>query len=339
MASKDQMVRFLSEAEVCRCVTMADAVPVAEEVLAGQGRGRVDMPPKVLLDLARFGFDSYCTSMPSYIESRRVSGIKWGGGFAANYGRGLPYMVQTLIMADPETGVPRAIMSATRLTNLKTGAETAVAGKFLARHDKPLTITIVGIGDQGHGNLEAWIAADRLGSVHVEEIRLFDIDRAKSEEAAADVAQQFVKPCRVVEDLGEAVSTSDVLVTTTTSRTPFVKAAWLHKGMFLASLGSHQEFEDDAIRKADALVADSWAQNEHRGEFKQFFERGEIKRDDVRAELPAIVGGQAAGRVDDQEIILASLIGLGSIELGIATIALANAEASHVGTLLPFFGQ
>lgn len=339
MTVDKQLVRFLSEAEVASCVNMRDAVPVAEEVLAGQGCGTVEMPPKVLLDLARFGYNSYCNSMPSYIDSRHVAGIKWGGGFAANYQLGLPYMVQTLIMADPETGVPRSIMSATRLTNLKTGAETAIAGKFLAPRGKALTITIVGIGDQGHGNLEAWIAADQLGDVDVREIRLFDIEQAKAEGARVDVEGKWGKPVLVAGDLADAVSTSDVVVTTTTSRTPFVKAAWLHEGMFLASLGSHQEFEDEAIHRADALVVDSWAQNEHRGEFKLLIERGEITRDQVRAELPAIVGGRAEGRRSPQEIILASLIGLGSIDLGIATIALANAEASNVGTLLPFFGR
>lgn len=339
MSSDDHSVRFLSEAEVGRCVTMLDAVPVAEEVLAGMGRGTVEMPPKVLLDLARFGYDSYCNSMPSYIDSRHVSGIKWGGGFAANYKLGIPYMVQTLIMASPVTGVPQAIMSATRLTSLKTGAETAVAGKFMARHDKPLVVTIVGVGDQGHGNLEAWVAADRLGSVSVEEIRLFDLDRDKCARAGSEVGAGWAKPIRVADDLEAAVSTSDVLVTTTTARTPFVKAAWLHEGMFLASLGSHQEFEDDAIRRADAIVVDSWAQNEHRGELKLFVERGEIKRQHIRAELPEIVADRAPGRRNDGEIILASLIGLGSIDLGIATVALANAEAGEVGTLVPFFGR
>lgn len=339
MATDRQMVRFLSEADVCRCVTMEDAVPVAEEVLAGQGRGTVEMPPKVLLDLARFGYDGFSNSMPSYIHSRRVSGIKWGGGFAANYALGLPYMVQTLIMTDPETGVPRAIMSATRLTNLKTGAETAVAGKFLAPRGKPLTVTIVGLGDQGHGNLEAWVAAHRQGEVHVGEIQLFDINSAKSQQAAADVAGQFENPIHVVDDLGRAVSASDVVVTTTTSRTPVIKAAWIHKGMFLASLGSYQEFEDEAIRQADVLVVDNWVQNEHRGEFKQFVQRGEIKHEDIRGELPSIVAGEVPGREDDEQIILASLIGLGSIDLGIATVALARAEASNVGTLVSFFGQ
>ena len=339
MGSDNHNVRFLSEAEVCRCVSMQDAIPVAEEVLAGQGSGTVEMPPKVLLDLARFGYDSYCNSMPSYIDSRHVSGIKWGGGFAANHNLGIPYMVQTLVMADPVTGVPRAIMSATRLTSLKTGSETAVAGKFLARHDKPLAVTIVGVGDQGRGNLEAWVAADRLGSVAVEVVRLFDVDRGQCERAAAEVGADWTKPIRVADELEAAVSASDVLVTTTSSRTPFVKAAWLHKGMFLASLGSHQEFEDEAIRRADAFVVDSWAQNEHRGEFKHFVERGEITREHVRAELPEIVAARAPGRRTDDEIILASLIGLGSIDLGIATVALANAEAARVGTLLPFFGS
>ncbi len=120
-------------------MTFPEALCIAEEELKNQGLGNVDMPPKVALELRKFGLDSYCNSMPAYLHYKDVLGIKYGGGFGHNLKTGdLPYMVQTLLLANPRSGELQAVMSATFLTILKTGSETVVAGKYLAKQEGPL---------------------------------------------------------------------------------------------------------------------------------------------------------------------------------------------------------
>lgn len=329
----------LSEEEIHGLVTFPEALRMAEEELKQQGLGNVDMPPKVALELRKFGLDSYCNSMPAYLHYKNVLGIKYGGGFGKNLETGdLPYMVQTLLLADPRTGELQAIMSATHLTVLKTGTETAVAGKFLAKQQGPLTVCVIGVGDQGQGNARAWAALDKLGDRDVREIKLVDLDMAKLEDFVPVLESEYSKKITVSDNIEESVGDCDVIVTTTTSREPIVKKDWVPQhGVFFGSLGSDPELEESIVLGADKIIADNWIQNEHRGEFKKLIREGKITKQDAHAELPSIVAGKAVGRESADENIVGSLIGLGAIDIAIAASILPRALERGVGQSVRIF--
>ena len=323
----------LTDEDIKRLVSFPQALSVAEELLSNQGAGEVDMPPKVAVDLNRFGLESYCNSMPAYLHYTSLLGIKFGGGFSDNTRTGeLPYMVQTLILASPVTGEPYALMSATYLTILKTGTETAVSGKFLARQDYALRVCVIGVGDQGQGNALSWAALDSQGDRKVGEITLVDLDIEKAESFAEELMRSFSGRVEVTSSIENAVSDCDVVVTTTTAREPIVKKEWVKKsGVYFASLGSNPELDPEIVLSAGKLVADNWVQNEHRGEFRELIAKGKITRSSLHAELPDIVAGKQPGRTGPDENIVASLIGLGSIDIATAWGAYLAAKEKGIG--------
>ncbi len=330
-------VRFLSENAVASLVAPHEAIRIAEEVLRRQGNGEVEMPPKQLLNLRKYGLDSYCNAMPAYLHYLGISGIKWGGGFGNNLKtRHLPYMVQTLILANPRTGAPHAIMSATKLTSLKTGAESALVGKYLGNVAEPMVLTVIGVGDQGRDNVLMWLALHELGDLRLQEIRLVDLRLEETETFARTLYDRAGVKITVTRDTEAAVRGADAVVTCTTSEVPIVKHAWLAPGVVVASIGSHPEIEPSAVLAADKLVVDNWEQNTHRGEFRELIESGRIDRRRLHGELPEIVAGRRPGREHKGEFICASLIGLGSIDIGIAQFVYERAVARGIGQTVTF---
>lgn len=336
MQKEKAQVLFLSEEEVRECITYREAVRIAEEVLREQGLGNVEMPPKQLLNLRKHGLDSYANSMPAYLKYLGISGIKWGGGFGANLAeKRLPYMVQTIILASPVTGLPFTIMSATFITTLKTGAETAIAGKYLAARGQPLVVTIIGLGAQGTGAIESWLALHELGDIRVAEFRLVDISEEAIRRAVSRLEGRFDGGVRGTTDVEAGVRGADVIVTATHSEEPIVKKEWLKSGVYIGSLGSYPEVDPRAVLEAK-LYVDNWEQNLHRGEFQYLIEEGKITRESVVGELPYLVAGKIPGREKPDENIVASLIGLGSIDLGISLRIYENARSRGLGQLVTF---
>lgn len=330
-------VRFLSENDVVSLIAPHEAIRIAEEVLRRQGSGEVEMPPKQLLNLRKYGLNSYCNAMPAYLHYLGVSGIKWGGGFGDNLmTRRLPYMVQTLILANPRTGAPYAVMSATKLTSLKTGAESALAGKYLGNATHPMVLAVIGVGDQGRDNVRMWLALHDLGDLRLREIRLVDLRLEETETFARALGARAGVTVTVTGDAEAAVREADAVVTCTTSEVPVVRHAWLKPGAVLASIGSYPEFEPSAVLAADKLVVDNWEQNVHRGEFRDLIASGQIDRGRLHGELPEIVAGRRPGREREGELICASLIGLGSIDIGIAQFVYERATARGIGQAVTF---
>lgn len=330
-------VLFLSENEVKECITYKEAVRIAEEVLRKQGHGEVEMPPKQLLNLRKHGLNSYANSMPAYLKYLGISGIKWGGGFAANLKeRKYPHMVQTIILASPLTGIPFAMMSASWITTLKTGSETAIAGKYLAAHDNGVVLTIIGLGDQGTGALEAWLALHDWGDINIKEIRLIDIREEAVQRATNSLKGRYEGRVSIPDSIEDAVKGANAIVTATHAEKPIVMKKWLVEGVYVGCLGSYPEVDADAVLSADKLVVDNWEQNIHRGCFQYLIEEGKISRTDIVGELPDIVAGKAPGRERKDERIIASLIGLGSVDLGIAYKIWQNAKEKGIGQRVLF---
>lgn len=191
---------------------------------------------------------------------------------------------------------------------------------------------VIGVGDQGQGNARSWAALDTLGVRDVQEIRLVDLDLEKVEDFVKVLQKEYSKKIVISNDIKKLVADCDVVVTTTTAKEPIVQKEWVReKGVLFASLGSDPELEEGITFAADKIVTDNWVQNEHRGEFKKLIAEGKITREDLHAELPTIVAGRAPGREAPEEMIVASLIGLGAIDIAIAAEVYAKARDQGIG--------
>src|SRR5512143_1234464 len=124
---------YLSKDDVVSAgLTMAEIVGTVERAFVEMGNGRVEMPPKPGIHPGQGG-DNFIHAMPAYIPAMKSAGIKWVSGYPVNQAKGLPYITGLLILNDPETGLPKAVMDCTWITAMRTAAATAVAARRLAR--------------------------------------------------------------------------------------------------------------------------------------------------------------------------------------------------------------
>ncbi|MCP5117625.1 MAG: hypothetical protein GY953_42925, partial [bacterium] len=112
---------------------MTEIIEALETMFREKGEGRVEMPPKPGIHPRE---DAFIHAMPAYIPALESAGIKWVSGYPRNPEQGLPYITGLLILNDPATGIPLAVMDATWITAKRTGAATAVAAKHLAHVKK-----------------------------------------------------------------------------------------------------------------------------------------------------------------------------------------------------------
>jgi alanine dehydrogenase len=308
---------LISRDQIEAAVNLTDARAVVEEVLRGQALGRVAMPAKITMDLGEFGLSAWNTAMPAYIESLGAAGFKWVGGFAENRTRyGLPFLMALILIQDPRTGYPLAVMDGVHITNLRTAALNALIVQLYARPDSR-RLGLIGAG------VQARFAVAAIREVlALDEVRVFDIDPAAAADFARDIGAAHGTLVTVCSDPEGAVVGADVVITATPATSPIVRRAWLGPGVTAISVGSQgQEFDDEAVLGAGKLICDSWEQCTHLGELRTLAESGRLTRSDVYAEIGDTIAGVRAGRESPDEYILVVPIGLGSLDIGLARLA------------------
>ncbi|MGI6698441.1 MAG: ornithine cyclodeaminase family protein [Clostridiales bacterium] len=318
---------LISGDQVKKAISAKEAVKVAEQVYRDHGNGQVVMPAKINLNMGINGewphFYGSANSMPAYVASLQAMGIKFVSGYTKNPEKGLPFIFGTIILTEPETGRPIAVMDGTYVTAIRTGAATAIAVKYLARKDAA-TVGIIGAGLQGRMHIMA------LNEVmDIKEIRITDINQETAVKCAKEMADMLGLNIKAVGSNKEVVEGADVVATVTVADEPLVRKEWLKKGALVVAVGSYQELDEQIPLTCDKLIVDSWAQNAHRGELLKLVKAGRISEDDVYSELGYIVSGKKPARESDDELICACLIGIGSLDIGTAKYVydkLANGE-------------
>jgi ornithine cyclodeaminase/alanine dehydrogenase-like protein (mu-crystallin family) len=321
---------LLSYADVQKCISMKEVTEIVEDVFRQHGLGRVAMPAKITLDMTPFGHKSHMNAMPAFIQKLDVAGIKWIGGFGANPPRGLPYVMGMLILTEPDSGKPLAVMEASWITAMRTGASAAVAARYLAPEESKIA-AIIGAGVQGRSCLSALDTAMKLDEVRIADISIDALTRS-IDEMTGKVSVKLKK----ANSTQEAVMGADVIVTATTADQPVVMDSWVRPEALLVSLGSYPELEEYLVLSASKIVVDSWAQNKHRGELVRLYARGEIKDDSIYAELGSIVAGKMAGREKRDGRIVSCLIGIGAEDVGVAKRIYDRARDSGLGQKFTF---
>jgi ornithine cyclodeaminase/alanine dehydrogenase len=265
--------------------------------------------------------------MPAYLPSLEAAGVKWISGYAANRAKGLPYISGLLILNDPETGIPLAVMDATWITAMRTGAATAVAARHLARPDSR-TAGIVACGVQGRTNLEALARVFRLARV-----KAYDIDRAAADRFAAEMGRALGLEIEVVSYPREAVHGLDLVVTSgpiAMRPNPTIEAGWLSPGAFGCALDFDSYWCGDALREADKLATDDISQ-------LHFYRRAGYFLDtpEPYADLGEIAAGRKPGRQSEGERILCMNLGLALEDMATAILVYRRAKEQGVGRELP----
>jgi len=310
-------MRYYPEPE--KNLGLAEVNAAVEAAFADHGNGLVQMPPKVYVTLPAGDF----RTMPAYLPSLDIAGVKIVNVHPENPRQGLPSVMALTVILDTATGLPTAILNATRLTEMRTGAAGAIAAKYLAPK-KECVLGVVGTGRQAEAQVRA--TAQELV---ITGIRVWSRNPAHAESFAGRFREFDTKSVSI-----EAACDCDVLVTTTPSRSPLVKDEWIHEGMHINAIGADapgKEELDPAILRRARVFVDDPAQAVHSGEINVPIGCGLFTAGMIAGTLGEIVTGRK-GRQRPGEITVFDSTGLAIQDLAIASIAMRQAKSLE----LPF---
>ncbi len=320
---------LLSRKEVEGLLTTQEVLESVEKTFQGMGEGTVVNPAKAGLDLGESSdyppYKGLMNAMPAYVGWLDSAGLKWVGGFRDNPGRGLAYISSMMLLIDPQTGQFLAVMDGTAITNLRTGAQGAVALKYL--HDGPaIRLGLYGAGVQARAQTQAI-----SGVFRIEALTVYDIRREAAEAFSREMAPAVHGKIRVVGAPADVAADSHAVICVTQSNAKFFRESWYRPGMLLLPLGSFQECEDECILGADKIIVDHVGQCLHRGALKELSEAGRIGERNIHATIGEIVAGKRPGRTSRSERILCVAIGTGAMDVAVATVAYRRARERGLG--------
>ena len=315
---------LITRGEIEKLVTIEDVITAVEAAFRAYALSEAQMPPKSYLTLPGGDF----RAMPAYVSGS--CGIKWVSSYPNNRKHGLPTIMAVLILNDPETGSPIAIMEGTTITTLRTGAAGAIAAKYLARKNSN-TVSLIGCGVQAKTQLLA------LSKVYrIEEVKLYDI----SPESAQDLKRSKIIDAifNVCVDVKSCIRDADIVVTTTPVRRPIIINEWLTDGVHINAMGADapgkQELDPMILRRAK-IVIDDWEQASHSGEINVPLKKGIITKSDIYAELGEIIAGKKRVQRKDEEITIFDSTGLAIQDIATAKLIYERAVETGRGVNVP----
>jgi len=321
-------ILILSEEAVKKTLSLEEVTDAVESAFRMKGLGHAQMPPKQYLFLNKYNGD--LRTMPAYLEENDVVAVKVVNSHPKNRKKyGLPTVMATIILVDPRTGAPKAIMGGTWITALRTGAAGAIAAKYLA-NPNPKTIGIVGAGTQGRTQLMGLLLFFKI-----EEVRVWD----RAEKAALKYAEEMKMKYNQtsiypVKSIKNAVQGADIIVTATPSRKPLVSVEWVDEGTHINCIGADapgkQEL-DPAILVKSKIVVDDWSQSCHGGEINVPLAKGIIDKKDVWGDICEIVAGLKLGRTSADEITVFTSTGLAIQDAATANVVYQKALKEKIG--------
>ena len=318
----------LSEEAVKKLLTFEEVTGAVESAFRMKGLGHAQMPAKQYLFMKKYNGD--VRTMPAYLEETDVVAVKVVNSHPENRKHGLPTVMATIILVDPRTGAPVAIMGGTWITALRTGAAGAVAAKYLARSN-PKTVGVVGAGTQARTQIMGLQSVFKT----IEEVRVWDLNEKAAAKYAEEMAVKYSQSsvCSV-KSIEKTVQDADIIVTATPSRKPLVSAEWVNEGTHINCVGADapgkQEL-DPAILVKSKIVVDDWSQSCHGGEINVPLSKGIIRREDIWGDICEIVAGLKQGRTSPEEITVFTSTGLAIQDAATANIAYRKALKENIG--------
>ncbi len=322
-------ITILTEAEIRSCVELnEEAISAVADGFTSLAAGKVTLPPIVRVDVPEHHGEVDIKT--AYIQGRDSFAIKIAAGFFENYRLGLPTGSGMMVLVSARTGRPEAILLDNGyLTDVRTGAAGALAARYLAR-ERIDTAGVIGSGAQARYQMMA------LKQVRdFRRLMVYGIVPEQVEQYAAEMAPLLGVEVVKAEDVETVVTNSDVVVTCTPAKEPYLKAEWLHPGLHITAMGTDsedkQELYADALARADLLVCDKKSQSLRLGEFHNGLEAGIISEDDLIIELGELTSGREPGRTRDAQITICDLTGVGVQDTAIATLAYQKATEKGLG--------
>jgi ornithine cyclodeaminase/alanine dehydrogenase-like protein (mu-crystallin family) len=318
------MTLHINEDEVRSVLTMAMALEAVDESLRKQARGEVVVQPRRRFELPK-GFYHY------------MAAADYTGGFVAEkqytYVAGkIRFLVLLYEMA---TGDLVAQIEADYMGQLRTGAASGVATKFMACRDARIA-AIIGTGGQARTQLEAIAGVRKL-----ELAWAYGRDVSRREKFCADMAERLRIPVHAAGSAAQAIEGADIVCTATTASHPVVTGSDIAAGMHINAIGVNyahkQELDEAAVARADIIAVDSIEQSrQEAGDLIMAFGQDESKWSSVK-KLADIVDGKIPGRPNQADVTLFKSNGIASWDLAVGVRVWSLARDKGLGRKLPLW--
>ena len=314
-------------------LTDAEILAAVESGLAAQGNGQTVIEPRVHLEPDP-AFHGHFNVLRGYVAPLDAAGVKIVGDFVDNYLHGLPSEFGLLNLFDPRTGMPRAILDATVITDMRTGAVTALGARHLARRGSQI------LGHIGARGTAYWNVRLLDHLFDFDEIRVHSRRPESREGFAQKLSADLGKPVRAVDDWRSCVEGADIVVEASrlSEPTPLLKTAWIKPGALVVPYGTMSAVELSLTDIMTKIVVDDWGQCKSGkfGSLRAHVETGRLSEATLHAELGQIVAGLKPGRESEDETILFWHRGLSLSDIALGSAMLAKARANGIGQRLRF---
>jgi ornithine cyclodeaminase len=326
---------FLSAADVeALALTDEQILAAVEGGLHAQGSGQTVIEPRVHLEPDP-AFEGHFNVLRGYIAPLELAGVKIVGDYVNNYQLGLPSELALLNLFDPRTGVPRAVIDATAITTMRTGALTALGAKHLARPDSAV-LGHIGSRGTAYWNVRLVDSLFDLTEIRVHSRRAESVN-AFAEKLRADLSTPVV----VTDDWESCVTGADIVVEASRlpEPTPLLRTEWIKPGALVVPYGTMSAVELSLTDIVDKIVVDDWGQcrTGKFGALRAHVESGRLTEQTLYGELADIVVGRKPGRESAEETNLFWHRGLSLSDIALGAALLARAEEEHRGTTLRLF--
>lgn len=336
---REHTVLYLSRSDI-RKVGGASSdlyVRAVRRALALHAEGKVVQPLKPYLRASENGhIADRIIAMPAHLGGDRpISGLKWIGSKHDNPSRrGMERASGLIVLNDPETNYPVAVLEAGLISGMRTAAVTVVAAQHLAC---PGFSRVACIGCGAIARMQLQAVLEQFS--HVDAVFLYDLSPEAAARLAADLRQSFPRVAvRVAETAEAAVREGEVVITCTVADRPYIPFAWLRRGAFVSNI-SIMDLHKEVFLLADKVVVDDWDQgNREKKVLHQLVLEGRFSRERLHAELGEIVIGKKPGRERDDEIIVLNPMGIAVEDVASAQEIYERAQAAGVGTRLSLYG-
>ena len=314
-------------------MTDQEILDAVEGGLLAQGRGETVIEPRMHL-APDPKFKGHFNVLRGYVAPLHLAGVKIVGDFVENYRRGLPSEMALLNLFDPSTGMPVAILDATAITDMRTGALTALGAKYLAPR-KPRRLGHVGARGTAYWNVRL---LDRVCGFA--EIRVHSRRPESRSAFAARLSADLGKHVVAVDSWQGCIEGADILVEASRLERPepLFKTAWVKKGALVIPYGTMSAVELSLTDVMDKIVMDDWGQARAGkfGALRAHVDTGKLSEATLYAELCEIAVGKKPGRERDDETILFWHRGLSLSDIALGHAMLEKARRLGIGQQLRF---
>lgn len=323
MWSNRMRIRILSAADVRTALPMPKAIDAMRHAYGQLSAGKVTAPPRQHISTAK----GVTLLMPAHLPERSEFGIKVVSVYDDNPNLDLPRITATVLVLDPATGLPKAIMDGSSLTAIRTGAGGGVAADILARKDAK-TVGLFGAGVQARAQLQAVMAVR-----DIKRVNLISRTKTSAQQLATEISAWTDAPdINLALNSQQVVADADIVICATTSATPLFDGNALQPGTHITAVGTFvpekREVDTTTIRRADRIVVDSReACLEEAGDLI-------IPNAEIDAEIGEIVNGNKQGRQSNDEITFFKSVGVAVQDAVAGAVVLSEAEAKGLGTLV-----